>query len=263
MLFHFTVVEVAHSRAYQVLTWFGLTMDDCANKGDPVGLATFQQHYLTHQPQVDPFFDHFTAQFNKLWDYYHPIGANVAVSALVDFASACYLEIMTEGMEISPAATHYPDYVRLKSGVADFYAFGIWPVAQFPDIKVYVQAVPAISRFASESGLTLMQLCLTFRLDIVNDILSFYKEELAGETVNYVHLLQTVRQKESGLEVVQDLIDEAVGLSEEIDALLAGGAKEMWEHWRTGYITYHLRDGRYKLSELCLTEGKNDPSRLT
>jgi hypothetical protein len=72
--------------------------------------------------------------------HYHPIGANVSVSALVDFASACYLETMTEGMKISPAAAHYPDYVRLKSGVADFYAFGIWPAAQFPDITVYVQA---------------------------------------------------------------------------------------------------------------------------
>jgi len=134
-------------------------MEDCTNKDDPVALATFQQHYSTGQQQVDPFFDHFTAQFSKLWEYYHPIGANVAVSALVDFASACYLEIMTEGMNISPAATHYPDYLRLKSGVADFYAFGIWPAAQFPDIRVYVQAAPAVSRFASEFMLTLSQLC--------------------------------------------------------------------------------------------------------
>jgi hypothetical protein len=98
--------------------------------------------------------------------------------------------------------------------------------------------------------------------DIVNDILSFYKEELAGETVNYVHLLQAVRRKESGLEVVHDLIEEAVGLSEEIDALLIGDAKEMWECWKVGYITYHLCDSRYKLSELYLVERTDDASKV-
>ena len=106
------------------------------------------------------------------------------------------------------------------------------------------------------------QLVLTFQPDIVNDILSFYKEELAGETVNYVHLLQAVRRKESGLEVVHDLIEEAVALSEEIDGILIGDAKELWEYWKVGYITYHLCDSRYKLSELYLIEGEDDTSNV-
>jgi hypothetical protein len=102
---------------------------------------------------------------------------------------------------------------------------------------------------------------LTFQPDIVNDILSFYKEELAGETVNYVHLLRAVRHKENVLEIVHDLIDEAVGLSKEISALLADEVKGPWERYKTGYITWHLCDSRYKLSELCLTEGNNHASK--
>ena len=58
------------------------------------------------------------------------------------------------------------------------------------------------------------------------------------------------------LEIVHDLIDEAVGLSDEISVLLAGEAKEPWERYKAGYITWHLCDSRYKLSELCLTEEK-------
>ena len=77
-----------------------------------------------------------------------------------------------------------------------------------------------------------------------------------------MHLLRATRHKESGLEVVHDLIDEAVSLSGEIDALLAGDAKEMWECWKVGYVTYHLCDSRYKLSELCLIEGKDDSSKV-
>lgn len=66
-----------------------------------------------------------------------------------------------------------------------------------------------------------------------------------------------VRYKESALAVVHDLIDEAVGLSEEIGGLLAGDAKETWDLWMTGYITFHLCDSRYKLAELGLFEGQD------
>jgi len=123
------------------------------NRDHLVALATFQQHYLTSQPQADPLFDYFVVHLNKIWEYYHPIAANAGVSSMVDYISGCYLEIMTEGMKISPTAAHYPDYVRQKTGVADFYAFALWPAAQFPDIKDYVQAVPAIARFISEYNL--------------------------------------------------------------------------------------------------------------
>jgi len=63
--------------------------------------------------------------------------------------------------------------------------------------------------------------------------------------------------------VLHDLIEEAVGLSEEIDALLVGDAKEMWECWKVGYITYHLCDSRYKLSELFLIKEEGDTGNLT
>ena len=80
----------------------------------------------------------------------HPIAATSAISAPIDYASGCSLQIVIEAMKISPAAAHYPDYVRHRSGVADCYAFRLWPAAQFPDIRAYVRVVPAISRFASE-----------------------------------------------------------------------------------------------------------------
>jgi hypothetical protein len=69
---------------------------------------------------------------------------------------------MTEGMKVSPAAAHYPDYIRAKTGVPDFYTYGIWPVDQFPDIRVYLQAVPAISHFTSEFRSISSRLGLTF-----------------------------------------------------------------------------------------------------
>ena len=132
-----------------MLSWFTITMDDLTNKYD---LATFQKHYSTGQPQVDPFFDYFIAHTNKVWDYYHPLVASPAVSCVIEFASICHLEDMTEGMKINSTSARYADYLRRKSGMSDFYSFGLWPAAQFPDIKAFMQAVPAISHFTSEFG---------------------------------------------------------------------------------------------------------------
>lgn len=69
---------------------------------------------------------------------------------MINFVTGCCLENMTEEMKVNPAAAHYPDYVREKTGIAEFYAFTNWPAAQFPDIKGYIQAVPAVCRFMSE-----------------------------------------------------------------------------------------------------------------
>ena len=64
-------------------------------------------------------------------------------------------------------------------------------------------------------GLTPSSLSLTFRPGIVNGTLTSFKEGLAGAMANRVHLLQSVRHKESMQEIVHDLIDEVVGLSDD------------------------------------------------
>jgi hypothetical protein len=85
---------------------------------------------------------------------------------------------MTKGMKFNPGAAHYPDYIREKNGIADFYTFGLWPAAQFPDIKAYVQAVPAISRFISEFGSMSSRLNLTFQQTLLMTSLAFIKKSL-------------------------------------------------------------------------------------
>ena len=128
-------------------------MDSFVNKDHLTALAAFQRNYITNQPQGDRFYDYFVVHLNRVWDYLDPVAANAGVTSMIDFVTGCYLELMTEEMKISPAAGCYPYFIRQKTGVADFYAWAIFPVAQFPDIKAYVQAIPAITRFISESSL--------------------------------------------------------------------------------------------------------------
>jgi len=219
-------------------------MDDFTNKGGLIGFATFRKHRLTRQPQIDPFFDYFIPHINKLWGHYHPMVASAAVSTVVEFASGSHLEFEIEG---NAASAHYSDYIRRKSGTPDFHTSSLWPTVQFPNISAFVQVVLAISRFTSELGLPSSRFGVTFQPDIVNGILSFYKEDVAGEPVIYVHLLRAARQKESGLLVVQDLVGEVSRRRS-----MPFWPRKPWDRYKARYITFHLCDSRYKLSELCV-----------
>jgi hypothetical protein len=117
----------------------------------------------------------------------------------------------------------------------------------------------------------------------MNDLLSFHKEQLAGETTNLIHLrTQALRDAldhapgtgsgPSGEWTLTDtfniLCDEVRDATQRIDSLLRleeceererngqylGDADDMdmaiakqWRGWRDGYISWHLESQRYKL----------------
>jgi hypothetical protein len=117
----------------------------------------------------------------------------------------------------------------------------------------------------------------------MNDLLSFHKEQLAGETTNLIHLrTQALRDAldhapgagsgRSGEWTLTDtfnvLCDEVRDATQRIDSLLRleeceererngeydGDPDDMdmaiarqWRGWRDGYISWHLESQRYKL----------------
>ena len=127
-------------------------MDDKAAREDPTPFSLFQQRYLASERQLDPVLDRFAIHLRDMWKHY-PVGsANAIVSSAFDFVNGCYLERITEGMKINPNASRYPYFLRSKTGVAQAYAFMIFPSAQHPDITSYIQAAPSIAYFIGEHG---------------------------------------------------------------------------------------------------------------
>ena len=88
----------------------------------------------------------------------------------------------------------------------------------------------------------------------LSDILSFYKEELVGETANFVH----DRAKVSGKtipEVLSDILQEVITSVNRARTLLRGEKeKETWEKFIAGYVAFHFYSPRYKLIELTGSE---------
>ncbi|KAJ7493474.1 isoprenoid synthase domain-containing protein [Mycena latifolia] len=162
-------------------------------------------------------------------------------------------------------ALKFPHYLRSKSGIAEAYAAGIFKANKeqsFP-LSKYVRVLPD----------------LTFYIEVMNDLLSFYKEELAGETHNLIHLRTqalsssgTTGSGSAGEWTTYDtfglLCDEIRAATNRIDGLLrmeecerkmngeAGlddideldvEVAKQWRGWRDGYISWHFECRRYKL----------------
>lgn len=83
-----------------------------------------------------------------------------------------------------------------------------------------------------------------------SDLLSFYKEELAGETANFVHDRAKVSGKKI-TEVLADVLQEVTSSVNRARVLLQGDKeKETWERFIAGYVAFHFYSPRYQLIEL-------------
>jgi len=208
----------------------------------------------------------------------------LAIVPWINYIDACLLEkvlftTQREQTAISPCdstsfadadalAPKFPHYLRSKSGIAEAYAAGIFKATKEQNIPFtrYIRVLPD----------------LTFFIEVINDILSFYKEELAGETYNLIQLrtrsLSSSGARGSGVgekwtahDTLLLLCDEVRAATYRIDRMLRleeceakmrgetgiGEVDEVdleiarqWRGWRDGYISWHFECRRYKLSPL-------------
>ncbi|KAJ7618740.1 hypothetical protein FB45DRAFT_755883 [Roridomyces roridus] len=160
-----------------------------------------------------------------------------------------------------------PHYLRSKSGLAEAFAAGIFKVTKDQQIPIskYIRVLPD----------------LTFFIVIMNDILSFHKEQMDEETYNLIHLRTRALSSTgvqgtgvSGCWTAFDTLDllcrEIREATRRIDGLLrledcerrmsgedVQGVDDVdleiarqWRGWRHGYVSWHLECRRYKLGFL-------------
>ncbi|KAF8148499.1 hypothetical protein K438DRAFT_1457106, partial [Mycena galopus ATCC 62051] len=166
-----------------------------------------------------------------------------------------------------------PRHLRAKGGASESYVAGIFKATKEQNLPFskYIKAVPDA----------------VFISDVMNDILSFHKEELAGETYNFIHLrtrsLSSAGKRGSGVagewttdDTFHLLCKEVLEATRRVDGVLRleecerkmrgeivpgandpDGVDELdvqiakqWRAWRDGYISWHLECPRYKLDFL-------------
>jgi hypothetical protein len=186
----------SHPFEYQVivaqLSIFFFHADDILEH-KPEVLRQLQRNVATGQPTGDPVLDWFVRELTpKLWRYFDPLVANMIVVACYDAANGIGIELLTEHAELNRDAPGFPDWLRFKTGLSPMYSLLALARASDPQLPTgtgglekHVQTIPDVIIFTN----------------IVNDVISWYKEHLAGEQKNYI----AMRAHKDGVDVVAAL----------------------------------------------------------
>ncbi|KAG8940252.1 hypothetical protein FRC04_005461 [Tulasnella sp. 424] len=207
--------------------------DHCEDDPEPIGQFAFR--FSTGQKQLDPVLDRFAAHLKNAFDLFPLAGANVIVSGTFDSMNGMYLEYTTKDMTIRPQAIRYPTYLRSRAGVGVPYAQFSFSKAWRDRVNSYLQIIPEMDYFIVGT----------------NDILSFYKESLAGETDNYVHLRAAAEEK-SPIQVLHELSNEVLDTVRRITNVVSPDPElaDIWRQFIHGYLEFHVKTPRYRLREL-------------
>ncbi|KAF8993301.1 hypothetical protein BDQ17DRAFT_1331784 [Cyathus striatus] len=230
----------AHVKDKTVLRYIGIYggfvvyLDElCRTEAGTVLVSSFLKRFFNNEPQEYKILDDMASVLKEINVYWRPITASLIFSSFLNFFSSGFLDHETKGMQLGQNAINYPSFSRRLSGIAEAYAVFIFPTDM--PTSHYAHAIPDICDF----------------INFINDVLSFYKEELQEEDVNYVSLVGKTR----GLDKIGSLrliTDCAASAHERVLSLLEGETYNCYKAFCEGYIGFHAHCRRYKLDQLNL-----------
>lgn len=224
-----------------LFTSYAISIDDMGQEFVDE-MKSFVSDLLDGQPAKNlilrGFFDIITAYDHQFGQF----GGNMIVKSAIDFVCGCYLELERESRESKATerdtakAPEFAEYLRVKTGVAEAYAFFLFPEEVFPEdelLHAYLPAIPYIVQY----------------FNYVNDLFSFYKE--ADENANYVSN-HAAAHKISPFESLDILCKRIGDIFHTINDILAPNENLRYniQQFMYGYAVYHMCSSRYKLQEL-------------
>ncbi|KAG2146059.1 isoprenoid synthase domain-containing protein [Suillus bovinus] len=196
----------------------------------------FNEQFVNCQPQGHPLMNALDGLLREVTCHHSAPVSNFVVTSSLDFVSSLLLDIETKDMPISRQNPSYPEYARLLSGVEYAYAYYIFP-STVP-LREYVQCMPD----------------LAIVINHTNDILSYYKEEIEGDSANYLSLI-TASRGLTKQEALSELIEKTMKAHHSILEFLKPRPEvhDAYAAFFDGYVKFHATFGRYKLDAVPLT----------
>ncbi|KAF3015269.1 terpene cyclase [Neopestalotiopsis sp. 37M] len=224
-----------------IYTWLATLCDDAELVDTVQDIALFQQRWMLDEKQPSIVLQAFSDQLRLTYKLYHPLVANLIVVASFNLMTSTAL-VAREGIKNktkcpSPGGQNFSWYIRERDGVGEAYAWFTFSKSQFPDLDIPIEAIDDMARFIA----------------LANDVLSFYKEMLAGEVDNYI----STKAAYSGsgyVTALKETAKDAIDCARRIESVLSGKGEyeRAWRLHATGYIQMHVMRGRYRLWELGL-----------
>jgi hypothetical protein len=210
-------------------------------EGRPDIIRQLQLNVATGRPTGDPLLDWFAREMTPhLWQHFDPLVANMIVVACYDFINGIGIEILTKPVELDPRAENFPTWMRFKTGLSPMYA--LLALARHTDVELrtggfekYVQIIPDVINFTN----------------IVNDVISFYKEFAAGEKENYV-AMRALTERVDMLTALDNMANEGILVYERVMKLLEDEPeyRANFDAYAKGIVHFHTSAPRYHLKDL-------------
>ncbi|KAI0366876.1 terpenoid synthase [Pilatotrama ljubarskyi] len=226
-----------HQLLVAIYTTYVVYVDDIGNRDLEV-LGQFGHRLLAREDLGDPVLERLAQQLQDMYDYYPRLSAHSITIATLDSVVGMYVEFTTRDMAVSPGATRYPWYLRIKTGIGSAYAlFNFVKEWRNPADNYHLQLLPDVEHFT----------------DAIN--LSFYKEALNGDTDNYITLRASAEQKDPVM-VLRELCEETLESLRRVEVLTSSDPQmaSILRSYLMGYVEFHFRAKRYRLSELSVED---------
>ncbi|KAM6496543.1 Isoprenoid synthase domain containing protein, partial [Amanita muscaria] len=214
--------------------------DACASEIEL--LNTFGQRFIKGQKHGNPILDSYDLLLRELAERFEPFAAGAMLQSALDFIVGLVLEYeLKQQPTLARPAQEFPIFLRILTGVSRLYT-----ILMFPDgipLRSWMESLPSMISYIHH----------------VNDIFSFYKEELVNECNNFISIKAQSGRK-TKLEALQSLADETVDTVKEIIAVLAHNqdALEAFKDFHKGYVYFHTACNRYKMAELWAYNGEDE-----
>ncbi|KAH9924336.1 terpenoid synthase [Epithele typhae] len=213
-----------HQRFVALYTACILYIDDLGGQQlEPV--CQFASRLAGGQPQLTRALETLAGLLKEVHTLWPAYGADAIISGTLDAVSGMYLEYTTQEMEPNPIATWWPMYLRTRTGINAPYIHFMFMKGFRDTPETYLQILP----------------------------LSFYKEELAGETKNYIHI-RAQTEGRTAIEVLRLLAQEILESHRRVSLAFANDEElsALWLRYVEKFLEFHVHQPRYKLEKLLL-----------
>ncbi|KAJ3554930.1 hypothetical protein NM688_g2850 [Phlebia brevispora] len=215
-----------------IFTLLATCFDDFLTDSD--AMSEFSDRFRAGLPQRLPLLQYFADSLSSMSTYFLPFAARAIVNSALVYMNRNVFDKEASEMPIHEAARQYIEWKRLQNGMAEAYALFIWDKHSFSSIHSFIQAVPEVV------------LCVNY----MNDILSFYKEELEGDVTNYIHERAKVTGRETNA-VLFDVVNDTIEAVKRARDIVQGDAERAAvDAFVAGYTVFHVYSPRYRLLDL-------------
>nr|2PS6_A Chain A, Trichodiene synthase [Fusarium sporotrichioides]2PS6_B Chain B, Trichodiene synthase [Fusarium sporotrichioides] len=216
---------------------YTLVLDD--SKDDPYPtMVNYFDDLQAGREQAHPWWALVNEHFPNVLRHFGPFCSLNLIRSTLDFFEGCWIEQYNFGG--FPGSHDYPQFLRRMNGLGHCVGASLWPKEQFNERSLFLEITSAIAQ---------MENWMVW----VDDLMTFYKEfdderDQISLVKNYV-----VSDEISLHEALEKLTQDTLHSSKQMVAVFSDKDPQVMdtiECFMHGYVTWHLCDRRYRLSEI-------------